>query len=329
METLKTYVKASCALACFWAIMDNLNAYNSDLLSDAIGNGIESFDSTSQNAQTWLKTDLDRVAAGGPFLMDFFEPFLRFDAYVDTLNRMVDSFNARYSTKLVHQKDDKEGRTTAIFDRIERGENSSLFRAIKVMQDHSDPRHSQQDSEMLGTVFDELASQENLKDEKLEAALTKMSLQVGYGWHLKDGLYCEGVSEDENGAVEYASGCTITVEDGLEPVIRAYFLTEDIRQIAATATRVQQMIEPLITTDRERIRNLFVQMQDSDSASLRLFYSMGAAYKLTNGIFVSQVERFLSEQQGREDSSANRLEQIEKKMNICLSKIEKIERYSK
>lgn len=279
--------------------------------------------STCQGEWLQTSTQLARAGTGGPFLIDFFEPFLAFDAALDALNQMIETFNAHYPATLVHRKNDAKGVFTPLFKRIEKNETIPLFKVTKIMREYVDPKYPHESTAHLWKLYEGVLQEEGFVADDLTATLEDAATQVGYGWHLQDGIYREGLSENEKGTV-YAPGCTMRAEETLDPVLRAFFLTEDIQRIAGVATVLQSMMTSLAHEERTTLRDLFIPIEDEDPDRVRLFDYEGSTYKLRKGVSMNIVSS-LNEQEG---STAQRLEGIQATLSDILVRIKRIYKFS-
>lgn len=324
MDIYKIFSKMACATPLVFAIVGNLNAQNSEIFLGGLENGLGVFGQTFQNEQILTATTLARTATGSPFLIDFFEPYLQFDAALEALNKTISEFNANYPASLVHLKSDEDGTFTPVFSAIEKDERVPLFKVIKVMRDYANPKYPHETTSILKDIYEEVSKEGDFVVNDLMAALDNIRSQVGYGWHLKDNIYREGISETKGGVITYADDCTIKVEEELNAVSRSYFLTEDIRLITAAATVVQNMVAPLLSSEKEAVKDVFVPVEEGDPERVNLFHYMGSTYKLREGVYLNIVNSLNS----NGSSTAVQIEHVQTTLSALLVKIQRIYRFA-
>lgn len=239
---------------------------------------------TFQNAEEHDQATLLRSALGRGFLTDSFEPLLRFDNAINALNKRIEVFNQTYSQDLVHSGNESDGRYEAVFSQIDK-ENilyGVIFNIIQGMKKYvSSARTLGVNTEenthlqLIYEVFAQLrkgAWEGSL--EALNADLGKIQAQVGPGWHMKEGLYCDGLGEEslEDGSIVtvWPEGRTVFVEPSLPQPERSFLITRQVAQIGEMATAVASLTASLKKAPLTFL-SLFSKTESIDQDKAKLF----------------------------------------------------------
>jgi hypothetical protein len=220
-----------------------------------------------QNSRNQDQTDINRAAIGGIFLPDFFEPFFKLDNAVDTLNYMIEGFNARFGVEKVWKV--KDATNIQIFSPIDKT-GDELFAFINILREYTHAPFSEKINPLKDVFLKTTTS--NDAETSLTQLIQKLTGPETYNVY-EEILDTESVS-----------------------------ISHEVNLVKSAIDATKQLANTIVEKSAiEEIHQLFIHFEESDNAALKLFEITNAddesvpedisiAYKLSPKIDTSLVE---------------------------------------